>query len=61
MQIKHCCADCGEVMAVHEHSSWQEVKDCRRGMRPLCDECRRFPRCPLPSEGMRGQEENRGG
>ncbi|MBV8453847.1 MAG: hypothetical protein JOZ29_16475 [Deltaproteobacteria bacterium] len=27
MQIKHCCTNCGEVMAVHEHSSWQEVKD----------------------------------
>ena len=22
MKVPHCCADCGEVMAVHEHSSW---------------------------------------
>jgi hypothetical protein len=20
MEVKHCCADCGEVIAVHEHS-----------------------------------------
>jgi hypothetical protein len=26
MKVTHCCADCKEVMAVHEHSSWQESK-----------------------------------
>jgi len=40
MQIKHCCAACGAVLAVHEHNSYQEVKDCLAGMRPLCDVCR---------------------
>ena len=27
MEIKHVCQSCGEVMAVHEHASYQEVKD----------------------------------
>jgi hypothetical protein len=40
MQIKHCCADCGAVLTVHEHNNYQEVKDCLAGMRPLCDVCR---------------------
>jgi hypothetical protein len=40
MKVTHCCADCGEVMAVHEHSSWQEIKECDRKQRPLCDACR---------------------
>jgi hypothetical protein len=27
MKVTRCCADRGEVMAVHEHSSsWQEIK-----------------------------------
>jgi len=39
MEIKHCCADCGEVIAVHQHSSWQEIKDCQAGMRALCAAC----------------------
>jgi hypothetical protein len=30
MEVKHCCADCGEVMAVHIHNSWREIKDCLR-------------------------------
>jgi hypothetical protein len=34
MQIKHVCQRCGEVMAVHEHASWQEVKDCQAGSGP---------------------------
>jgi hypothetical protein len=46
MQIKHCCADCGEVMAVHEHSSYQEIKDCFAGMRALCTACRSWPGSP---------------
>ncbi len=36
MEVKHCCADCGEVIVVHEHSSWQEIKDCDRNRRALC-------------------------
>jgi hypothetical protein len=56
LQIKHCCEDCGAVLAVHEHANYQQVKDCRATMRPLCDECRRFPGSPLPSEGTRGQD-----
>jgi hypothetical protein len=55
VEVKHCCVDCGQVIAVHEHSSYVEVKLCLRGMRPLCDECRRFPGCPLPQR-TRGQE-----
>jgi hypothetical protein len=55
MQIKHVCQSCGELMAVHQHSSWQEVKDCQRGMRALCDACRSWPGCPLPLEGTRGR------
>lgn len=43
MQIKHVCQSCGEVMVVHEHSSWQEVKDCLAGMRPLCAQCDSWP------------------
>ena len=47
MQVKHVCQACGEIMAVHEHSSWQEVKDCQRGMHALCAECRSWPGCPF--------------
>jgi len=56
MQIKHCCADCGEVLAVHEHNSYQEVKDCLASMRPLCDVCCHWPGCPLPPEREHGQQ-----
>jgi hypothetical protein len=55
MEIKHVCQSCGEIMAVHEHSNYQEVKDCLRGMKPLCGECASWPGCPLPT-GSRGQE-----
>jgi len=34
VEVKHCRIDCGKVMAVHEHSSYQEVKDCLASMRP---------------------------
>jgi hypothetical protein len=27
MEIKHCCAKCGEVLAVHEHSSYQKNEE----------------------------------
>ncbi len=55
MQVKHVCQSCGEVMAVHNHSSYVEVTLCLRGMRAVCDECRRWPGCPLPQR-TRGQE-----
>ena len=58
MEVKHCCAGCGEIMAVHEHSSWQEIKDRDRNRRALCDAGRSWPRCPLPQERTRGQEES---
>jgi hypothetical protein len=56
VEVTHCCIDCGQVMAVHEHSSYQEIKDCLAGMRPLCDAYRSWSGCPLPSPGTRGQE-----
>jgi hypothetical protein len=34
MEVKHCCVDCGEVIAVHEHLSYAEMKLCLRGTRP---------------------------
>jgi hypothetical protein len=43
MEIKHCCADCGQVLAVHDHASYQEIKDCLAGMKPLCPECASWP------------------
>jgi hypothetical protein len=58
MEIKHVCMDCRTVMAVHEHSSYQEIKDCLTGMRALCPECRRYIGSPLPTDGMRSQEVN---
>ena len=59
MHIKHVCASCGELMEIHGHSSWQEIKDCDRNRRALCDACRSWPGCPLPPERTRGQEEQR--
>jgi hypothetical protein len=35
MQIKPVCQSCGELMDVHEHSSWQEIKECDRHQRAL--------------------------
>jgi hypothetical protein len=46
MTIKHVCQSCGEVMAVHFHSSYQEVKDCFAGMKPLCPQCASWPGSP---------------
>lgn len=56
MKIKHVCESCGEVMAVHDHASYQEIKDCQRGMRALCDGCRGWPGSPLAEDGKRGQD-----
>jgi hypothetical protein len=58
MQIKHTCRDCGEVMEVHEHNSWLEIKLCDRHRKALCIQCRSWPGSPLPSEEKRGQEGN---
>jgi hypothetical protein len=60
MQIKHVCQSCGEVLAVHEHSSYQEIKDCLAGMRALCDACNSWPGCPAPSSETRTQAGERG-
>jgi hypothetical protein len=56
MEVRHVCESCGELLAVHYHSSYAEVKACRRGMKPLCAQCASYPGCPLPSEGTRGPE-----
>jgi hypothetical protein len=52
MEIKHVCQSCGDVMAVHEHESWHEVKDCSPG----CERCAGSARAgqdALPREQMR--------
>ncbi len=59
MEVKHVCLDCGDVIAVHEHSSWQQIKECQAGMKALCPACASWPGCPLPPERMRGQEVTR--
>jgi hypothetical protein len=46
VQTKHVCQSCGEVMEVHEHSSWQEIKECDRHRRALCSECASWPGSP---------------
>jgi hypothetical protein len=47
MEVRHVCESCGELLAVHEHANYQQVKDCRGTMRPLCNECASWPGCPL--------------
>ena len=49
MEIKHCCPSCGDVVVVHIHNSWQEVKDCLAGMRALCTACASWPGSGCPS------------
>ena len=58
MEIEHVCCDCGAILAVHQHASYQEVKTCLAGMKPLCRKCASWPESPLPPEGTRGQESN---
>jgi hypothetical protein len=58
MEITHACQLCGEVMAVHEHANYQEVKACLAGMKPLCDPCASDPGSPLSASGTRGRKEN---
>jgi hypothetical protein len=51
----HVCQSCGAVMAVNFHSSYQEVKDCLRGMKALCTECSScLGSPPLPQERKHG-------
>ena len=52
MQITHTCQSCNEVMAVHEHASYQEIKDCLRGMKALCPECSSWPGCDSLTENQ---------
>jgi hypothetical protein len=62
VQIIHTCQSCNSVMAVHEHSSYQEIEDCLRGMKPLCAECNSWPGSPRPSaRAEAGQEVERNG
>jgi hypothetical protein len=56
VEVKHCCMACGEVMEVHEHGSYREIKDCLRGMKALCVGCQSWPGSPLPQERKQGQE-----
>jgi hypothetical protein len=43
VEIAHTCQSCNAPMAVHEHSSYQEIKGCLAGTRPLCDVCGSWP------------------
>ena len=51
MEVKHCCADSGKVTVVHVHNSWQEIKNCLRGMQLLCEACRSWPLMPYSEYG----------
>jgi hypothetical protein len=57
--VRRVCAACGELLAVHEHASYQEVKDCLAGIKPLWPMCASWPGCPLPQERKQGQEVER--
>jgi hypothetical protein len=56
MQIRHVCQSCGEVMAVHVHNAYQEVKNCLAGMKALCAQCDSWPGSPSARTDV-GQEE----
>jgi hypothetical protein len=56
MKVKHCCQSCGEVLVVHEHSSYQEIKECLAGMKALCPECASWPGCPCAQETDAGRK-----
>jgi hypothetical protein len=47
MEVRHVCESCGELLAVHHHANFQQVKDCRATMRPLCEACASWPGCPF--------------
>lgn len=55
-RVVHVCQSCAVILAVHTHHSYAEIKNCLRGMKPLCSQCDSWPGSPLPSEGTRGQE-----
>lgn len=46
-EIKHVCRDCGEVIAVHFHNSWESIKACLLTMRVQCEQCRLWPGSPV--------------
>ena len=50
------CADCGEVIAVHEHSSWQEIKDCQARTPSFVCSVSELAGMPVRRSGGRGQE-----
>jgi hypothetical protein len=41
MQITHCCTSFFQVIALHQHSSWEQIKGCQAAMGSLCPECAR--------------------
>ena len=45
-------------MEIHEHGSYQEIKDCLRGMKALCAGCDSWPGSPS-ARADAGQEANR--
>jgi hypothetical protein len=53
MQIKDVCQSCGELMEVHEHTSWLEVKACTRTLPALCPACASWPGMPCAAEVQR--------
>ena len=53
--VRYVCAACGELLAVHEHASYQEVKDCLAAIKPLCPTCASRPGCPCRKRGSRGR------
>jgi hypothetical protein len=55
MKVKHCCQSCGGVMAVHDHGSYQEIKDCLTGMKALCPECASWSGDPAAAEADAGR------
>jgi hypothetical protein len=59
VEVNYVCESCGDLLATHDHYSFLEVKQCLRGMKALCVECAKWPGCPLPEDGTRGQEEVR--
>ncbi len=39
IEITHSCVACGEIIAVHKHASYQEIKNCLAGLKALCAQC----------------------
>ncbi len=58
VEVKHCCVDCGQVIVMHEHSSYIEVKNCLAGMRALCDACASWPGSPSAEATEAGRSQH---